>query len=35
MVIVKRVKESNPDILNHIDGDYDMYFVLNIKKNKY
>ena len=28
----KKVKESNPDILNHIDGDYDMYFVLNIKK---
>lgn len=28
----KKVKETNPDILNHIDGDNDMYFVLNIKK---
>ena len=28
----KKVKETNPDILNHVDGDNDMYFVLNIKK---
>ena len=28
----KKVKETNPEILNHVDGDNDMYFVLNIKK---
>lgn len=28
----EKVKETTPDILNHVDGDYDMYFVLNIKK---
>lgn len=28
----KKVKETNPDILNHVDEDNDMYFVLNIKK---
>ena len=28
----KKVKETNPKILNHVDGDNDMYFVLNIKK---
>ncbi|MBR2833060.1 MAG: hypothetical protein IKE75_01250 [Bacilli bacterium] len=28
----KKVKETNPEILNHVDRDNDMYFVLNIKK---